>query len=141
MACIAVWAFASMDTRMRFLAVSLLAATYRRIIDYFEPGFLLGLTATPDRSDGGDLLGLCEENLVYECDLWSGIDKGLLAPFQYFGVPDLVEYAQIPWRSGRFDEAAPTEPPPPPTLRIAIEVPSFSSSNIQLRGRSCGGHI
>jgi HKD family nuclease len=82
------------------------AATYRRIIDYFEPGFLLGLTATPDRSDGGDLLGLCEENLVYECDLWSGIDRGLLAPFHYYGVPDPVEYAQIPWRSGRFDEAA-----------------------------------
>jgi len=40
------------------------AATYRRIIDHFQPGFLLGLTATPDRSDGGDLLGLCEENLV-----------------------------------------------------------------------------
>jgi superfamily II DNA or RNA helicase len=82
------------------------AATYRRIIDYFEPRFLLGLTATPDRSDGGDLLGLCEENLVYECDLWSGIDRGLLAPFHYYGVPDPVEYAQIPWRSGRFDEAA-----------------------------------
>lgn len=48
------------------------AATYRRIIDHFTPDFLLGLTATPDRSDGGDLLGLCEENLVYECDLWSG---------------------------------------------------------------------
>jgi superfamily II DNA or RNA helicase/HKD family nuclease len=85
------------------------AATYRRIIDHFQPGFLLGLTATPDRSDGGDLLGLCEENLVYECDLWSGIDRGLLAPFRYFGVPDPVEYAQIPWRSGRFDEAALTE--------------------------------
>ena len=85
------------------------AATYRRIIDYFQPGFLLGLTATPDRSDGGDLLGLCEENVVYECDLWSGIDRGLLAPFHYFGVPDLVEYTAIPWRSGRFDEAALTE--------------------------------
>ncbi len=85
------------------------AATYRRIIDHFQPGFLLGLTATPDRSDGGDLLGLCEENLVYECDLWSGIDRGLLAPFHYFGVPDPVEYSQIPWRSGRFDEAALTE--------------------------------
>ncbi|MCU0732998.1 MAG: DEAD/DEAH box helicase family protein, partial [Hyphomonas sp.] len=85
------------------------AATYRRIIDHFSPRFLLGLTATPDRSDGGDLLGLCEENLVYECDLWSGIDRGLLAPFHYFGVPDPVEYAQIPWRSGRFDEAALTE--------------------------------
>jgi len=82
------------------------AATYRRIIDHFTPKFLLGLTATPDRSDGGDLLGLCEENLVYECDLWSGIDRELLAPFKYFGVPDPVEYAQIPWRSGKFDEAA-----------------------------------
>lgn len=85
------------------------AATYRRIIDHFQPSFLLGLTATPDRSDGGDLLGLCEENIVYECDLWSGIDRGLLAPFHYFGIPDPVEYAQIPWRSGRFDEAALTE--------------------------------
>ena len=85
------------------------AATYRCIIDHFQPGFLLGLTATPDRSDGGDLLGLCEENLVYECDLWSGIDRGLLAPFHYFGVPDPVEYSQIPWRSGRFDETALTE--------------------------------
>lgn len=85
------------------------AATYRRIIDHFTPGFLLGLTATPDRSDGGDLLGLCEENLVYECDLWAGIDRKLLSPFRYYGVPDPVEYAQIPWRSGRFDEAALTE--------------------------------
>lgn len=82
------------------------ASTYRRIIDHFTPGFLLGLTATPDRSDGGDLLALCEENVVYECDLWSGIDRGLLSPFKYFGVPDPVEYAQIPWRSGKFDEVA-----------------------------------
>ncbi|WP_315901079.1 DUF3427 domain-containing protein [Leisingera daeponensis] len=85
------------------------AATYRRVIDHFTPGFLLGLTATPDRSDGGDLLGLCEENLVYECDLWSGIGRELLSPFRYFGVPDPVEYAQIPWRSGKFDETALTE--------------------------------
>lgn len=85
------------------------ASTYRRIIEHFSPAFLLGLTATPDRSDGGDLLGLCEENLVYECDLWAGIDRGLLAPFHYFGVPDPVEYAQIPWRSGRFDETALTQ--------------------------------
>ena len=82
------------------------AATYRRIVNHFSPNFLLGLTATPDRTDGADLLGLCEENLAYECDLWSGIERGLLAPFRYFGVPDPVEYANIPWRSGRFDETA-----------------------------------
>lgn len=80
--------------------------SYRRIIDYFQPTFLLGLTATPERSDGGDLLGLCLQNLVYRCDLVRGIGDGLLAPFKYFGVPDTVDYSNIPWRSGRFDSQA-----------------------------------
>lgn len=82
------------------------APTYRRIIDHFEPEYLLGLTATPERTDGGDLLSLCQENLVYRCDFWEGISRGLLSPFRYFGVPDGIEYAQIPWRSGHFDEEA-----------------------------------
>lgn len=85
------------------------AASYRRLLDYFAPRFLLGLTATPERTDGGDLLSLCGENLVFRCDLYEGITRGLLAPFHYFGVPDEVDYAQIPWRSTRFDEAALTE--------------------------------
>ena len=82
------------------------APTYRRLIDYFKPRFLLGLTATPERTDGGDLLALCQENLVYRCDLSEGIRRGLLSPFHYFGVPDEVDYSNIPWRSSRFDEAA-----------------------------------
>jgi superfamily II DNA or RNA helicase/diadenosine tetraphosphate (Ap4A) HIT family hydrolase len=81
------------------------AATYLRLIDYFEPAFLLGLTATPERSDGGDLLALCGENLVYRCAVPRGIELGLLCPFDYFGVPDDVDYTNIPWRSSRFDEA------------------------------------
>ena len=85
------------------------ARTYRRLIDYFEPKFLLGLTATPERTDGGDLLALCQENLVYRRDLDIGIQQGLLCPFQYFGVPDTVDYSNIPWRSNRFDEEALTE--------------------------------
>jgi superfamily II DNA or RNA helicase len=85
------------------------ATTYRRLIDHFEPLFLLGLTATPERTDGGDLLALCGENLVYRCDLWDGIRRGLLAPFHYFGVPDEVDYRNIPWRSTRFDEEALTQ--------------------------------
>ena len=80
------------------------AATYRRLIDYFQPKFLLGLTATPERTDGGDLLTLCQENLVYRCDFIEGIRRGLLCPFHYFGVPDEVDYTNIPWRSSRFDE-------------------------------------
>lgn len=82
------------------------APTYRSLLAHFQPKFFLGLTATPDRSDGADLLGLCGENLVYECDLVSGIRRGQLVPFHYFGVPDLVDYDQIPWRSSRFDDAA-----------------------------------
>jgi superfamily II DNA or RNA helicase/diadenosine tetraphosphate (Ap4A) HIT family hydrolase/HKD family nuclease len=82
------------------------ATTYRRLIDHFQPRFLLGLTATPERTDGGDLLALCGENLVYRYDLWNGIRRGLLAPFHYFGVPDEVDYRNIPWRSTRFDEEA-----------------------------------
>lgn len=85
------------------------ARTYRRVIDYFEPKFLLGLTATPERTDGGDLLALCQENLVFRCDLAEGIREGLLSPFHYFGVPDEVDYENIPWRSSRFDEEALTE--------------------------------
>ncbi len=82
------------------------ASTYRRLIDYFEPEFLLGLTATPERTDGGDLLALCGENLVYRCDLVQGIEQELLSPFRYIGVPDDVDYENIPWRSTRFDEEA-----------------------------------
>jgi len=80
------------------------AATYRRVTSYFEPQFMLGLTATPERTDGGDLLSLCGNNLVYRCDLAEGIRRGLLAPFAYFGVPDEVDYSNIPWRNNRFDE-------------------------------------
>ena len=82
------------------------AQTYRRLLGYFEPDFLLGLTATPERTDGADLLALCGDNLVYQCDLTDGIRRELLCPFDYFGVPDVVDYDNIPWRSSRFDEEA-----------------------------------
>lgn len=85
------------------------ARSYRKLIDYFQPRFLLGLTATPERTDGGDLLALCGESLVYRCDLLEGIRRGLLCPFHYYGVPDNVDYRNIPWRSGRFDAEALTQ--------------------------------
>lgn len=79
------------------------ASSYRRVIDYFEPAFLLGLTATPDRMDGADLRPLCGDNLVFECDLVEGIRRNELVPFAYFGIKDVVDFAPIPWRNGRFD--------------------------------------
>ncbi len=79
------------------------ARSYRRVIDHFRPDFLLGLTATPNRMDGADLLALCSDNLVFECPLTDGIEQGDLSPFRYFGIADDVDYTPIPWRGGRFD--------------------------------------
>jgi superfamily II DNA or RNA helicase/HKD family nuclease len=82
------------------------APSYRDLLNHFRPQFLLGLTATPERTDGGDLLELCGENLVFQCDLSEGIGAKLLVPFHYFGVPDEIDYEQIPWRNARFDPEA-----------------------------------
>ena len=88
------------------------ASTYRRVLAHFEPKFLLGLTATPERRDGADLLALCGDNLVFDCGLAEGISRLELSPFHYWGIADVTDYAPIPWRSGRFD---------PETLAAAIE--------------------
>jgi len=79
------------------------APSYRRVMDHFAPKFLLGLTATPDRMDGADLLALCGDNLVFECELLEGIRREELVPFRYWGVPDAVDFEPIPWRNGRFE--------------------------------------
>jgi superfamily II DNA or RNA helicase/HKD family nuclease len=80
------------------------AATYRRLLGHFAPAFLLGLTATPERTDQSDILSLCDDNLVHTCQLFDGIRAGLLAPFHYYGILDeSVDYRDVPWRNGRFD--------------------------------------
>lgn len=79
------------------------AQSYRRLIAHLNGGFVLGLTATPDRADEGDVLGLFDDNLPYRADLGVGIEAGWLVPFAYFGVKDVVDYANIPWRNRRFD--------------------------------------
>jgi superfamily II DNA or RNA helicase/diadenosine tetraphosphate (Ap4A) HIT family hydrolase len=79
------------------------APSYRNVLAQIEPGFLLGLTATPDRADEGDILGLFDDHLAYRADLGTGIDAGKLVPFAYFGLKDVVNYANIRWRNRRFD--------------------------------------
>ncbi len=95
------------------------AATYRKVIDHFTPDFLLGLTATPERMDGADLLALCADNLVFSCDLVEGIRRDELVPFHYWGVPDPVDFEPIPWRNGKFD---------PEALEAAIETQERAQS-------------
>lgn len=80
------------------------APTYHRLLKYFAPQFLLGLTATPDRTDRSDILSLCDDNLVYEYPLFAGVRGNFLVPFHYHGIYDeTVEYQEIPWRNGKFD--------------------------------------
>ncbi|WP_305816713.1 DEAD/DEAH box helicase family protein [Photobacterium leiognathi] len=83
------------------------SSTYQALLAHFKPAFLLGLTATPERSDQADILSLCDNNLVFERNLVHGIDGKILVPFDYFGIYDqFVNYQEIPWRNGKFDPAA-----------------------------------
>jgi len=68
------------------------AATYQRIIKHFDPAFLLGMTATPERTDGFDVFELFEYNVPYEIRLKHALEEGMLSPFHYYGVAD-VTYA------------------------------------------------
>jgi superfamily II DNA or RNA helicase/HKD family nuclease/protein-L-isoaspartate O-methyltransferase/SOS-response transcriptional repressor LexA len=80
------------------------ALTYRQLLKHFEPKFLLGLTATPDRTDQANILSLCDDNLVFTCNLYDGVSRKLLVPFHYYGIYDeAIDYREIPWRSIRFD--------------------------------------
>lgn len=80
------------------------AQTYQKLLAHFKPQFLLGLTATPERTDQAEILNLCDDNLVYRCDLFDGVNAKLLCPFKYYGIGDEhVNYQEIPWRNGKFE--------------------------------------
>lgn len=80
------------------------ANSYTQILDYFEPEFLLGLTATPERTDGKDVFALCDGNVAYEITFIEAIQRGWLAPFTYYGVKDNIDYDQIRWLGQRYDQ-------------------------------------
>jgi superfamily II DNA or RNA helicase/HKD family nuclease/SOS-response transcriptional repressor LexA len=65
------------------------ANSYIRLIEYFTPKFLLGMTATPDRTDGSDIYSLFDHNIAYEIRLNKAMEENMLIPFHYFGVTDL----------------------------------------------------
>jgi superfamily II DNA or RNA helicase/HKD family nuclease len=77
------------------------AATYRRLLDHLKPKVLLGLTATPERTDGADVRTWFDGRTAVELRLWEALEQGLLAPFQYFGLHDDVALEQIRWKRGR----------------------------------------
>ena len=81
------------------------AETYRKILNYFEPQFLLGITATPERMDGEDILSLFDQNVPYELRLRDAIINGLVVPFKYYGIRDeLIEYGIQATKGHKFVE-------------------------------------
>lgn len=81
------------------------ASNYKRILNYFKPKFLLGLTATPEHLDNRDVFALCDYNCIYEIRLKEAINKGFLSPFRYYGIyDDTVNYDDINMRNGKYDE-------------------------------------
>lgn len=66
---------------------------------------LLGLTATPERADGQDITAYFDGRIAAELRLWEALERGLLAPFQYFGVPDGTDLSHLTWRRGGYEQA------------------------------------
>ena len=79
------------------------AKTYQNVLNYFKPQILLGLTATPDRLDGVDILGFFNNRIAASISLADAIDRKLLCPFQYFGVSDNTDLNEIKWSRGGYD--------------------------------------
>jgi superfamily II DNA or RNA helicase len=79
------------------------ADSYETILQHFQPKFLLGLTATPERSDGKPILQWFDNSISAELRLWEAIDRQILCPFQYFGIHDNTDLdaANIKWTRGQ----------------------------------------
>lgn len=80
----------------------LTANTYRALINYFKPKVLLGLTATPERMDGGDIQEDFHNRIAAEIRLPEALNRKLLCPFQYFGITDSIDLSKIGWDRGRY---------------------------------------
>ena len=79
------------------------ARTYGDFLEYVQPDILLGLTATPERMDGKDILKWFGGRIAAEIRLPEAVDRGLLCPFQYFGVTDVVDLNTLRWSRGGYD--------------------------------------
>ncbi|MDC8831857.1 DUF3427 domain-containing protein [Alteromonas gilva] len=81
------------------------AISYRSILAHFTPTILLGLTATPERHDGSDILADFGGVIAAEIRLPEAVNRRHLCPFQYFGIDDETDLRAIPWQRGRYDIA------------------------------------
>ncbi|MBP1542536.1 MAG: DUF3427 domain-containing protein [Oscillospiraceae bacterium] len=82
------------------------APTYQQLLEYYQPKILLGLTATPERMDGKNVLEYFDNRIAAEIRLPEAIDRKLLCPFHYFGVADDVDLSDIKWSRGGYERSA-----------------------------------
>ncbi|WP_022911177.1 DUF3427 domain-containing protein [Aestuariimicrobium kwangyangense] len=82
------------------------AASYRQLLSRLQPIELLGLTATPERTDGFDVRTFFDGNTAAEIRLWDALEAELLSPFHYFGVHDNVDLRTVEWKRGAYDQAS-----------------------------------
>ena len=80
------------------------APTYQKLLAYYQPCILLGLTATPERMDGKSVLPYFNNRIAAEIRLPEAIDRKLLCPFQYFGITDTVDLDTLKWSAGGYDK-------------------------------------
>ena len=80
------------------------APSYQKLLSYYQPRILLGLTATPERMDGKNILSYFNNRIAAEIRLPEAIDRKLLCPFQYFGVTDTVDLDSLRWSKGGYDK-------------------------------------
>ncbi|MCW9015020.1 MAG: DUF3427 domain-containing protein [Gammaproteobacteria bacterium] len=83
------------------------ASTYQALIDHIVPQSLLGLTATPERTDGRDIRNDFGGAFTHEIRLSEAIERALLSPFHYYGVPDLegLDFTSVAWKKGGYDKS------------------------------------
>jgi len=81
------------------------APTYQKLLAYYRPRILLGLTATPERMDGKSILPYFNNRIAVEIRLPEAIDRKLLCPFQYFGVTDTVDLDNLKWTAGGYQKS------------------------------------
>lgn len=78
------------------------ATSYRPLLQHFSPQVLLGLTATPDRMDGADILSDFNGKITAQIGLSEALNRKLLCPFQYFGITDDIDLTTVKWKNGRY---------------------------------------
>lgn len=82
------------------------APSYQAVILRLQPDLLVGLTATPERTDGKSLLPDFDEHIAHELRLWQALDQQLLVPFEYYGISDTTDLRAVRWTRTGYDQAA-----------------------------------